>query len=208
MTYRLALFDFDGVLADSAAWFTAQLPDLARRHGFRAPGAEEIERLRRLPTRDVVKALNVSPFRLPGIASDLRRRMAAEADRIALFPGVPDMLRRLHDGGVLVAVVSSNSEANVRTVLGADAALVSAFSCGSSLFGKGGRFSALLRKLDVEPGQACAVGDEVRDVEAAHHARIAAMAVAWGYGALEALTAAVPDHVVHSPAEAAEVLLG
>ena len=53
----------------------------------------------------------------------------------------------------------------------------------------------------------CAVGDEVRDIEAAHHVDVAAMAVSWGYGAASALSAAVPDYMVHTPAEAAAVLL-
>lgn len=207
MTYRLALFDFDGVLADSAGWFVAQLPGLAQRHRFRSPDAVEIEKLRRLPTRDVVKALGVSPLRLPGIASDLRRRMATDAKQIRLFEGVPHMLRRLNEGGVQLAVVSSNSEANVRAVLGTSASLISAFSCGSSLFGKSARFSSLLKKLDAQPAEVCAVGDEVRDIEAAHQAGIAAMAVAWGYGAPEALSAAVPDFVAHSPNEATRFLL-
>lgn len=208
MAYRLALFDFDGVLADSAAWFIAQLPSLAQRHRFRSPDEAEIERLRRLPTREVVKALGVSPLRLPGIASDLRRRMAAEADQVRLFEGVPDLLRRLHNGGVRVAVVSSNSEQNVRAVLGGQVALVSAYSCGSTLFGKGARFSTLLRKLDIGADQACAVGDEVRDIEAAHQAGCAAAAVAWGYGAPEALAAAAPDYLAPSPGALADFLLG
>lgn len=207
MAYRLALFDFDGVLADSAAWLITQLPSLAERHRFRAPDEAEIDRLRRLPTREVVKALGVSPLRLPGIASDLRRRMAADADRIRLFEGVPELLRRLHNGGVRVAVVSSNSEQNVRAVLGAQVSLVSAYSCGSSLFGKAARFSALLRKLDIEAAHACAVGDEVRDIEAAHAAGCAVAAIAWGYGAAEALTAAVPDYLASSPDDLAAFLL-
>lgn len=207
MAYRLALFDFDGVLADSAPWFVAQLPDLARRHRFRAPEAAEIEQLRRLPARQVVKALNVSPLRLPGIARDLRHRMASEADQIHLFEGIRPMLQRLHDRGTRVAIVSSNAEANVRKVLGPSASLVSAFSCGSSLFGKGQRFTAVLNKLEIEPARACAVGDEIRDIEAAHKAGIAAVAVSWGYSAADALSGAVPDFVARTPAEVADFIL-
>jgi len=208
MAYRLALFDFDGVLADSAAWFIDQLPDLARRHKVLAPDAAEIARLRRLPTREVVKALGVSPLRLPGIATDLRKRMATDAGQIQLFDGVPAMLRRLHDHGTRIAVVSSNSESNVRAVLGPHASIVSSFSCGSSLFGKSQRFVSLLKTLKLEPAQACAIGDEVRDVEAARKAGIAAVAVSWGYGATEALSGAGPDFVARTPADVADFIVG
>ncbi len=207
MAYRLALFDFDGVLADSAAWFIAQLPELAQRHRFRAPDACEIERLRKLPTGEIVKALSVSPLRLPAIASDLRRRMASDADQIQLFDGVPQMLRRLHDGGVRVAVVSSNEESNVRAVLRGSVSLVSAFSCGSSLFGKDRRFASLVKRFDLELAQVCGIGDEVRDIEAAHKAGIAAIAVSWGYAAPEALAGVVPDYVARTPSEVADFLL-
>jgi phosphoglycolate phosphatase len=208
MTYRLVLFDFDGVLADSAGWFAAQLPDMARRHRFRAPDEAQITHLRRLPTREVMRALGVSPLRLPAMAADLRRRMAADADQIAMFEGAPQMLRRLADQGVRLAVVSSNSEANVRAVLGDHAALIAAFSCGASLLGKAKRFSALLKAFEVAPDQACAVGDELRDIEAAHLAKIAAMAVTWGFGDAGALIAAGPRHVATTPDEAAGLLLG
>ncbi|QYF86994.1 HAD hydrolase-like protein [Brevundimonas sp. PAMC22021] len=207
MAYRIALFDFDGVLADSAAWFADQLPELARRHRFRAPDAAEIERLRKLPTREVVKALGVSPLRLPGIAAGLRNRMASDADQIQLFDGVRPMLQRLQDRGTRIAIVSSNGEPNVRAVLGASASLVSAFSCGASLFGKGHRFTSLLRKLEIEPARACAVGDEVRDIDAAHRAGIASVAVSWGYGAAETLSGALPDSVATTPAEVGDLLL-
>jgi phosphoglycolate phosphatase len=207
MAFRLALFDFDGVLADSAGWFVEQLPDLAQRHRFRAPDTAEVERLRRLPTRDTIKALGVSPLRLPAIATDLRKRMAAATDQVVLFEGTPQMLRRIHDRGVRIAVVSSNSEANVRAIMGASGTLVSAFSCGSSLFGKGPRYASLLKKLGLESHQACAIGDEVRDIEAAHQVGIAAVAVSWGYGDIGALSAAVPDLVAHTPAEVAGYLL-
>lgn len=98
-------------------------------------------------------------------------------------------------------MVSSNSEANVRAVMGAHPNLVSAFSCGSSLFGKTRRFSDILRRLEIDRDAACAIGDEVRDIEAAHRARIAAVAAGWGYAEPEALGAAVPDFLARTPAE-------
>ena len=50
MTYRLAIFDFDGTLADSFPFFLSVFNTIADRHGFRRiatdQGPEHIERLR------------------------------------------------------------------------------------------------------------------------------------------------------------------
>ena len=109
---------------------------------------------------------------------------------IALFPGVEAMLRELRDGGVRLALVTSDSEANARRQLGqANAALFSDFACGASLFGKAAKFRRVLKRARVDPGAAIAIGDEVRDIEAARAAGIACAAVTWGYrGAARAPT--------------------
>ena len=46
MGYRLIIFDFDGTLADSAAWFAGALNGVARRYGFREIDLAEMARLR------------------------------------------------------------------------------------------------------------------------------------------------------------------
>ena len=45
MSYRLAIFDFDGTLADSLPWFQSIFADIAGEFGLRALDAEERERL-------------------------------------------------------------------------------------------------------------------------------------------------------------------
>ncbi len=207
MAYRLAIFDFDGVLADSAPWFLEQLPGLALRHRFSSPDADEIARLRNLPTREIMKALGVSPLKMPGIAADLRSRMASDRQSIRLFDAVPEMLGHLHGRDVCIAIVSSNSEENVRAILGSSASFVSLFSCGAALLGKSRRFVSLLRRTGLQPREACAIGDEVRDIEAARKAGMPAVAVTWGYAATEALISAAPDYVARSPADVTGFLL-
>ncbi|HEX8694744.1 MAG TPA: hypothetical protein VF746_20125 [Longimicrobium sp.] len=66
--------------------------------------------------------------------------MASDIGRIPLFPGVDRLLRRLADRGVALAIVTSNSYANVRRVLGLEnAALVRDYGCGAGLFGQAGQ---------------------------------------------------------------------
>jgi phosphoglycolate phosphatase len=72
MTYRLVIFDFDGTLADSADWFVRNLNPMAERFGFRQADEAEIERLRRLPNREIIRRLGVPKGKLPRIARHMR----------------------------------------------------------------------------------------------------------------------------------------
>ena len=85
--------------------------------------------------------------------------------------------------------------------------LFSHFDCGASLFGKAAKFRRVVQRAGVKPSQAIAIGDEVRDIEAARAAGIACGAVTWGYAAPEALRALGPD-LVFDRMEDVAVLLG
>lgn len=197
--YRLAIFDFDGVLADSAAWMLRTLNPLAREFGFRETSDVEIAALRGASSREILRALQVPLLRLPAIARRLRALSRTDAEEIPLFPGVAELLARLARSGVETAIVSSNGEDTVRAVLGpANAALVDHFACGASLFGKGRRFHEVLRRAGVGPRACLAIGDETRDLDAARQARVLAGAVTWGYASPPALERQAPDYIFDS----------
>lgn len=188
MSYRLVIFDFDGTLADSAPWFTAGLNALARRHRFRELSEAEIEMLRARSSREIVAYMGVPAWKLPRIGADMRRRMGEEAHLIPLFDGVPEMLRALKTAGLVLAVVSSNSEDNIRSILGPEpAACIDQYSCGAGLFGKAAKFRQVVRRCRVSPHQTLCIGDETRDIEAARAVGAASAAVAWGYATPEVL---------------------
>lgn len=194
MRYRLVIFDFDGTLADSFPWFAGVFNEVAERFRFRRVDDAEGARLRGLSAHAIMRDLGVPGWKVPLIAIHLRRRMAREIDGIPLFAGVDALLRELAARGVAIAIVSSNSEANVRQVLGPElAALVAHFGCGAAVFGKEPKFRRLLRASGVPAAQALCVGDEIRDLEAARRTGLAFGAATWGYTTAEALRAAGPD---------------
>jgi len=191
--FDLLVFDFDGTLANSAGWFRAMLPDLARRFGFRCPDEEELEVLRHKPPREVMRILKIPRWKLVFIAVHVRKR-ASKAEAFPLFDGVPDVLRAIAAQGVKIAVVSSNAEGNVRRALGPElSALVTSWSCGAGLFGKAKHFRDVLRETKVAPERALSVGDEIRDIDAARAVGLKTAGVAWGFGMQPALEAAKPD---------------
>ena len=202
MRYRLALFDFDGTLADSYAWFLGVVNRFADEHGFRRIEEPEIETLRGQSARQVMGALGVPAWKLPRIAHQMRREMAADIGRIGLFPGMDRVLRELARQGVELAVVTSNSRENVRRVLGPEnAGLIRCYACGASIFGKRPKLRAVLRDSGIPAREAIAIGDEIRDLEAARAEGIAFGAVEWGYTRPEALRAQGPEEVFAGPEE-------
>ena len=134
------------------------------------------------------------------MARDVRKRMAQEIDKIPLFPGVSEMLQALVDQGLMLAVVSSNSEANVRAVLGPqNTAHFTLFNCGASVFGKAPKLKSVMKKCRVSPETVILIGDEIRDLKSARDAQISFGAVTWGYTAESSLREHSPEEIFDHP---------
>jgi phosphoglycolate phosphatase len=207
-SYDLAIFDFDGTLADSLPWFARVTNEVADRYGIRHIDEGEHDLFREMNPVQIMKYLNVSPLKLPAMANYVRKRMAHEIDEIELVPGMAEVLRTLSAAGVELAVVSSNAEANVRKVLGpALSGLMVAWECGVSLLGKPMKLRHVLNLRATAPEGAIYFGDEIRDVEAARVVGMASGAVAWGYNSAASLTAAGATAVFHAAAEIVGVVL-
>jgi phosphoglycolate phosphatase len=195
MPYSLVIFDLDGTLADSFPWFRRNVNAVAKRYRFRPVDEADVEMLRHASTREILDHLEVRWWKLPLIARHMRQLKTAHAAHIPLFDGVETMLSTLASNGVMLALVSSDTEANAREKLGASAALFSDFDCSASIFGKARKFRRVVHRTGVDPRQVIAIGDETRDIEAARLAGIACGAVTWGYAAPKALIDCGPDLV-------------
>jgi phosphoglycolate phosphatase len=190
MTYRLAMFDFDGTLADSFPFFLSVFNTVADRHAFRRIDVARAGELRHLDVRQMMDHVGLPAWKLPLASKTFMAMMQDSAHEIPLFDGIADALRQLHGCGVQLAVVSSNSEHNVRAVLGPElTALVARFDCGMSVFGKASRIRAVLKACGAAPAEALYIGDQATDAEAARKAGVAFGAVHWGYATIEALRA-------------------
>jgi phosphoglycolate phosphatase len=121
MKPRLVMFDFDGTLADSFAWFLEVSDAIADRFRFQRFDRSDLEGLRGLDFRTMMKRHRVAFWKLPFIARQARALMARDIDRIPLFAGVDTALAKLADGSAKLAIVTSNSRNNVQRVLGATA---------------------------------------------------------------------------------------
>lgn len=184
----LVIFDFDGTLADSTAWAIRAVRPLAERFKFKAVTEDEIAMLRGRTSREIMAYLGLPLWKVPLVAAHGKKMMAAEAHAIPLFAGTSDLLRSLSAAGLRLAIVSSNSETTIRSILGAELAnLVDHYGCGAAIFGKAAKFKAVVKAARIPKDRVLCIGDETRDIEAAREAGLACGAVEWGYATRRAL---------------------
>lgn len=199
MKYRLAIFDFDGTLANTQAFFAGIFNEIAQRHRLSQIDPADYEALRHLNVRQMMRHIGLSRWKLPWVTRSFLKAMQLRADEIALFPGVEDLLQTLHRESVELAIVSSNSERNIRRILGeGNCQLFSQFQCGVSIFGKARRIRKVVRRCRVAQDQAIYIGDQTTDAEAAKSSRVAFGAVSWGFETAETLSKTQPDELFES----------
>lgn len=195
---QLVVLDFDGTLGDSRDWALEAVNAAAPKFGYAPLTFEAAEMLRGQGTKAVLRSLGLSPWQLPRLAMHLRAAASA-APPPALFPGVTELLTTLYEAGIRLAVVTSNSEVNVRRALGLEnAGRIQHWACDAALLGKARKFRSVLREADCEAAHAFAIGDETRDIAAARKVGLRIGAVCWGYATAEALAAARADTLFRS----------
>jgi phosphoglycolate phosphatase len=206
--YALAIFDFDGTLADSFPWFCSVLDQTADKFGLNRVKPEDIPTLRELSSHDALKRLGVPFYKLPAISTFMRGLAVEGISSIPLFAGAAEALAALKAGGVQLALVSSNAEAAVRAVLGPAAELIDRYACGSSLFGKSQKFEAVLGTLRLSRGETIAIGDEIRDIDAARKTHLTAGSITFGFNSRVALERHHPDYLFDSYDQLVGAVLG
>ena len=199
---RYLLFDFDGTLGDTFHQGFEILNLLASEFGFRPLPPEELEYARDLSTSGLMKHLGISRMKLHKISKRGTEEIGKRIHTVQTFDGVPEMVRHLHNAGFRLGILTSNSEPNVRVFLKAqNLELFDFIESSSKLLGKGSVLRRLMKDRHIKPKEILMIGDELRDIEAAHDVGVHMAAVTWGYNSRAALEAAEPDYLFETPAQ-------
>lgn len=204
----LIILDFDGTLADSFPWLSDVINDVAKTYDFRQLTNSDKEQLRGMEFEEILTFLSVPKWKVPAIVTHVRLLMSAHLNEVPLFPGAFEALLALYESGCTLAIVSSNSENNVRTVLGHDLCrCITSFDCGISLFGKAKKIKKVVKSLAKEEQTVVYVGDEIRDIIAAKQAGVLSAAVTWGYTNPSRLAEKNPDILLNTIVEMKSALM-
>lgn len=206
MKKRAVIFDFDGTLADTFALVVDIFYQVTNRKEPIPP--HEISRLRELSLPEVAKELHVPLWKIPYLGFRGKRMLTRMLDQAPIVPGTERMLKQLRRRNYELYIVSSNSARNIRKFLQMHhlEGYFADIHGNARLGGKGHFIKKICRDGGYDRARTCYVGDEVRDIEAARHAGLRSVAVAWGYNNIRALNRHQPHKIIFEPDELAKYL--
>jgi phosphoglycolate phosphatase-like HAD superfamily hydrolase len=202
----IVIFDFDGTIADTFMMAVNIFYRLKPRWPLLPKG--EVERLRGMAFMQVARELQIPPWDIPFLLAKGRKIMTAHLDEAVLIPGMDAAIRQLHENGHELYIISSNSTENVNRFLERHKLLDQFTEVHGSigLMGKARAIKKLLKHTQAVPERSYYVGDEARDIEAAHKVHVNAIAVSWGYNNIKILANHKPKVLVFDPDDIVKVV--
>ena len=205
--YKAVIFDLDGTLL-----YTLEDLYLATNHALAEMGFPP-------RSRDEVRSYVGNGYRrlfalaCPSDSSDAEQEqalaifnayyLAHAQDHTSPYPGIPELLARLEDEGIPLAVVSNKGDAAVRELM--DATFPGAFRAvvgereGVRRKPAPDTVDEVMRQLRLSPADVVLVGDSEVDVATAANAGCACIAVTWGFRSREFLESLGAKTLIDSP---------
>lgn len=200
LTPKLLIFDFDGTLADTFRAGFDILNSLSSEFGFRYMTEADIEIVRDMGMRQVMKYLRIRTTRLTRIARRGKVELSKRIGSVQPLPGVVEVVRELHARGYRLGILTSNSQENVQIFLdNHDLNVFEFIRSSSKLMGKAREVKSIRKKLDISRSDILLIGDEMRDIEAAHQDEVAIAAIVGGYNSRAALHKIKPQFLLDRP---------
>lgn len=195
------LFDFDGTIADSLAAIVAITNQLAPEFGYRPTPLAEVEALKGLSARQLIRYSGIPVLKIPALLRRVRAELRLQSAAIPPCAGIPEIIRHLHAQHHTLAVITSNTPEAVQAFLAAHQLEECFLSVdgGGTLFRKGKLIVRCLEKHRFSPQATVYVGDEVRDIDAARFAGVRSVSVTWGFNSRLSLATMKPHWLIDQP---------
>ncbi len=201
MVLKVIVFDFDGTIADTYDAFVEIVNELSGEFGYRPVGLNDLERLKNLSSREIVRESNISLIKIPFILKRVKTELNKRVKKLTPIEGIQSCLIFLKEKGYHLGIITSNSKENVTAFLEKNKlAETFDFICsGTTLFGKHKIINQVLKKGKLQPSELIYIGDETRDIQSAQKSKIQVIAVGWGFNSPEVLARYQPDFLAKTP---------
>ncbi len=208
MAGKVAIFDFDGTLADTAVIIRSIYGGLSVERGWPELTDDAYANLRKGTLRQAARWVGVRPWQMPFLFRHGRKLMREEAKHVKLFPGIPELIKELKQADIPIYILSRNSEHLVREVLTRYELQNDMIILPRALFrSKSVALNRLVFQEKYKRSRMYMIGDELRDIEAGRIAGVQTIAVTWGLQDESLLKAANPSHVAYDVSDIKDFLI-
>ena len=216
--YTTVVFDLDGTLLDTLDDLCASTNHALRAHDLPERTLDEVRRFVGNGVAQLIRRAvpDGTPAEVESsVLAEFRRHYAAHCeDRTAPYPGIPELLERLGETGLTLAVVSNKPDAAVRELVGRR--FPDTFTCALGECEERGvrrkpapdMVLAVLGQLGRSQEGLVYVGDSEVDVETAAAVGCACLSCSWGFRTRAQLVSSGASTIVDTPLELGRVLLG
>ena len=218
--YRYVIFDLDGTLLNTLDDLAGAGNHVCALHGWPVHPVEAYKRMVGNGIPKLVERFSPESERTPEkLAATLKefdiQYGAHKFDKTAPYPGMPELLARLHEKGIRMAVYSNKADEFAGDVVARyfDRRLFEVIrgarpGVPTKPAPEGTR--ALMEHLGVDPasGKVLYVGDSNVDVATAHNAGLPCCGVLWGFRTREELQEAGAEYLAATAADLEKVILG
>lgn len=195
------LFDFDGTLVDSFNCVVEKMNQLAEVFHFRKIEEHEIEQLREMSTKELIKFLKIPFYKIPILIRQIRKLLHKEMPRINPVANISPILEKLYHAEFSLGILTSNSIENVMSWLETHqmSHLFKFIHNESNFVSKKYLLRRTIKKYNIDKSSLFYICDETRDIEAAMKNNVKSVAVTWGYNSEKILSQYQPTFLAKKP---------
>lgn len=211
--YKLVIFDWDGTVMDSIGRIVSSMQNAALQAGLECPNQTDVENIIGMSLPKAIPVL--FPNATHEQESLLLKHYKDEyisGNKIAtpLFEGVLELLTKLKESGVLLAVATGKGRIGLNRVM-AETHTTDFFQatwCGDEAQSKPHpeMLERLLAHFKLEPSDALMIGDTSFDMEMAQRAGVDSIAVTYGVHPREVLMQYFPVNIADSISQLTDLL--
>lgn len=205
--HQVFIFDFDGTLANTLDLMRTAFNGMALEYGLPKILPDNLPQLRAMSAKELLQKYPLSPLTFLKLRHTIQDAVRSNIQNCNSVDGIPLVLKQLKKSGAIIGIVTSNSKENVQLFFEQNRSRQIDFIYSEkNLFGKAKVLNKIIREKGFSKTSVVYIGDEVRDIEAAHQAGVTSVAVTWGFNTRERLLKAQPEYVVDEPGEILEIL--
>lgn len=208
MKTKVIVFDFDGTIADTYDAIVEITNRLSAEFGYQPVNEAELDELKNLSSREIVKKSKISPFQIPFLLKKLKLELAKEIGNLKPIAKIENNLLHLKQKGYKLGIITSNTKNNVLAFLEKNnlQLLFDFIYSETTIFGKHKVIDQFLKQNNLEPDEIIYVGDETRDINAAKKSNVKVIAVSWGFNSPSVLAQYQPNFLINHPHELIEAV--